>query len=106
MKKKYLIIIIALLILLTAGLILLLTRDSGNYTVKVNIIDDYSPDRILTVYKDGKEIDFKEIRKMNGTLLCEEGISSVYYGEIKNESSLKVILNNDKEVVAKVVKGD
>ena len=104
--KKYLIIGITLVILLTGGIIWFVNRDDGNYTVKVSLVDEKSPDRKLTVYKDDKEIEYKEIRKMSGTLLCEADNSSVYFGEIKNESNLKIVLNNDKEVVAKVVKGD
>ena len=76
------------------------------YTVRVSLVDDKSPDRILTVYKNDKKIDYKEIRKMNGTLLCEADFSAVYFGEIKNESELKIVLKNDKEVVAKIVKGE
>lgn len=106
MKKKYLIIVIALVILLIGGIIWFITKDTGNYIVKVSNVDDKSPDRILTVYKDDKNIEYKEIRKMNDTLLCDSSNSSVYYGEIKNESNLKIILNNDKKVVAKVVKGE
>lgn len=106
MKKKYLIIIIAFIILLIGGIIWFINKDSGNYIVKVSSVDDKSPDRVLTVYKDDKKIEYKEIRKMNDVLLCDSNNSSVYYGEIKNESNLKVVLNNDKKVVAKVVKGE
>ncbi len=76
------------------------------YTVKISLVDDKSPDRILTVYKNNKKIEHKEIRKMNGTLLCDSEYSTVYFGEIKNETELKIILKNDKEVVAKIEKGE
>ena len=81
-------------------------RDSSTYIVKVNLVDEKSPDRILKIYRDNQEIDYKEIRKMNGLLLCESDNSSIYYGEIKNETKLKIILKNDKEVVAKIVEGE
>jgi len=111
MKKKNIIIIITLIVLLIAGIVLLVTRRADDdkdavYTVKVSLVDDKSPDRILTVYKNDKKIDYKEIRKMSGTLLCEADFSAVYFGEIKNESELKIILKNDEEVVAKIVKGE
>ncbi len=111
MKKKY-VVIIALVILLLGGIIFFVIRNAKDdeskavYTVKVSLVDDKSPDRILTVYRNDKKIEYKEIRKMNGTLLCESNNSAVYFGEIKNESSLKIILKNDKEVVAKVMKGE
>ena len=43
---------------------------------------------------------------MDDTLLCKYTNPSVYYGNVKNESELKIVLNNDEVVVAKVVKGD
>ncbi len=106
MKKKYLIIIIALIILLIGGIIWFIYKNTGNYIVKVNSVDEKSPDRVLTVYKEDEKIEYKEIRKMNDVLLCDSNNPSVYYGEIKNESKLKIVLNNDKKVVAKVVKGE
>ena len=84
--KKYLIIGITLIILLVIGIILFVNRDSSTYIVKVNLVDEKSPDRILKIYRDNQEIDYKEIRKMNGLLLCESDNSSIYYGEIKNET--------------------
>jgi hypothetical protein len=107
MKKKYLIIIIiTLIVLITAGIVFFVIKNNGNYTVKVNLVDDYSPDRILVVYKDDKEIEYKEIHLMDDTPLCKYSNPSTYYGNVKNESELKIVLNNDKVVIAKVVKGD
>ena len=107
MKKKYLIIIIiTLIVLITGGILFFVIRDKGNYIVKVNRVDDYSPDRTLVVYKDDKEIEYKEIHLIDDTPLCKYSNPSVYYGNIKNESELKIVLNNNKVVIAKVVKGD
>ncbi len=104
--KKYLIIGITLTILLTVGIVLFANKDFGTYIVKANLVDAKSPDRLLKVYKDDQEIDYREIRKMSGTLLCESDNASVYYGEIKKEKELKIVLNNGKEVVAKIMEGE
>ncbi len=106
MKKNYLIIIITVIILIIAGVIIFTVKDNASYTVKVNVIDDYSPDRKLVVYKNDKEIEYKEIRLMDDTVLWKYTNPSVYHGNVKNESELKIVLNNDKVVIAKVVKGD
>ena len=114
--KKCLIIGITLTILLTVGMVLFVNKDFGTYIVKANLVDAKSPDRLLKVYKDDQEIDYREIRKMSGTLLCESDNASVYYGEIKKEKELKIVLNlsrlisrevnNGKEVVAKIMEGE
>ena len=106
MKKNYLIIIITVIILVIVSVIMFTMKDNSTYIVKVNYIDDYSPDRKLVVYKDDEEIEYKEIRLMDDTLLCKYTNPSVYHGNVKNESELKIVLNNDKVVIAKVVKGD
>ena len=75
------------------------------YVIKVSMVDDKSPDRILTVYNNKDEkVEFKKIELLNGTYLCDEINSSVYYGNLKNINELQVILKDDSKVIAQVIK--
>ena len=71
-----------------------------NYTFKVSLVDDYSPDRVITVYADGKEISFKSI-KIDGVTLCSGKNPTVNKSEIDGITSITVVLNDDKSVTAK-----
>ena len=103
MKKKYLIIGAIVLIVITIVLIILLNKTT--YVVKISMVDDKSPDRILSVWTNKDEkVDFKRIELTNGTVLCDEINSSVYYGNLKDINELNVILKDDSKVVAKLIK--
>ena len=111
MKKKLIIVIaIVVLIGLIISLILFFKNkyDEKNavYTVKVSLVDDQSPARFLTVYRNNKKIDFKEIYYMDDVLLCKGKNPTIHFSELDGEKELKVILNNDKTVIAKIEKGD
>ena len=110
MKKKNLIIIIATIVLiaLVTTLVLVLNKSDENasYTVKMSLVDDQSPARFLTVYKNGKKIDFKEVRYMDDVLLCRGTNPTIHFTELDEETELKVVLKNDKVVIAKIEKGD
>lgn len=71
------------------------------YTIKVSSVDQYSPDRILTVYEDGKQISVSAI-KYNGTTLCSGSNLVVNMYEISGISSLTVVLTNGSSVTASV----
>ena len=71
-----------------------------NYTFKVSLVDDYSPDRVITVYADGKEISFKYI-KIDGVTLCSGKNPTVNKSEIDGITSITVVLNDDRSVTAK-----
>ena len=110
MKKKNLIIIIATIVLiaLVTTLVLVLNKSDENasYTVKMSLVDDQSPARFLTVYKNDKKIDFKEVRYMDDVLLCRGTNPTIHFTELDEETELKVVLKNDKVVIAKIEKGD
>ena len=107
MKKKYLIIILILISILTVGVILFISKDNSTYAVKVSLIEEKSPDRRLTVYKDDKEeSNYKEIHYLNDVLLCKSSNPTINFGDVEGISELKIILNNDKVVIAKLVKGE
>ena len=103
MKKKWLLVIGALIVIIIIVLLILL-MNKPKYTIKVSSVDDRSPDRILTVYKNNEEIEFKRIELMDGTILCNSVNKSVYFGNIKDVKELKVILKDKSEVIAQIVK--
>lgn len=99
MKNKIVLLLFPILILV---IVLLLThRDS--YIIKVEKIDNFSPDRKLIVYKNDKEIEFQELQYTDGTYLCSGKNASVSYGEIKDEKKLIIKINDKKQVIAKIV---
>lgn len=71
-----------------------------NYTISVKRADNFSPDSILKVYEDGKEISVKEIKYTDGTKLCKGSNLTVNTNDIAGEKSFIVVLNNGKEVKA------
>jgi len=112
MKKKKIVIItcsVVLVILVSSLVLFFHNKDDekeANYIVKVGLVDDKSPDRTLTVLRNGKEIEFKEIHYMDDMYLCNEKNSVVFFGDLKGETELKVILKNNKIVIAKIDEGD
>ncbi len=108
MKKK--IFIILAIILLIGGLLTFLyfsSNDSGAYEIQVELVDDRSPDRTLKVIKNGKEVkDYKHIKyKDNGAILCYQKNPTVNVFEL-DKDELIIVLANDKEVVAKLIRKD
>ena len=103
MKKKLLIIGSVVLAIIIIVIVLLLSN-KVKYTIKVDLIDDYSPDRVLTVYNDKNEkVEVNKIEYLDGTLLCYGYNTAVHFGDIKDEKVLKVILKDKTEVKAKIV---
>jgi uncharacterized repeat protein (TIGR02543 family) len=86
--------------LITENITLVATwEEIVNYTITINKVDTYSPDRILKVYKNGTETSFKQISTMDGTKIAgANGASNV--DEIGNNTSFKVTLSNNTVVVA------
>lgn len=72
-----------------------------SYTVKVSSVDQYSPDRILTVYEDGSQISVSAI-KYNDVTLCSGSNMVVNMYEISGISSVTVVLTNGSSVTASV----
>ena len=72
-----------------------------SYIVKVAPVDQYSPDRILTVYEDGNQISVSAI-KYNGVTLCSGSNMVVNMYEISGVNTLTVVLTNGSSVTANV----
>lgn len=97
--KKIIVFLIPIVILILT--VILFNRST--YTIKVNLVDSYSPDRILEVYKNNKKIDYNEIQYKDGTILCKGDNKTVAYIDLIDEKTLIVILKNDKKVKAKII---
>ena len=101
MRKK--IIIISLFVLVTI-IVMLIALRKREYIIKVSIIDDRSPDRMLKVYDNyNNEIEVKRIEYLDGTLLCKGYNTTVFFGDIVNEKKLVIILRDNTKAIAKVV---
>ena len=102
MKKKA--IIIGGVVVAILAIVLIVLLSSPRYTIKVSIVDDQSPDRILTVYNSKNEkIEVRKIEYLDGTLLCNGYNTTVHYGDIEHEKVLKVILKDNSVGKARVI---
>ena len=105
MKKKIVIIALALLILVGGVYFIIKASHVPVYEIKVELVDEKSPDRILVVLKDGKEFkDYKYIKyRSDGVVLCNSNSPVVNQYDI-DDTIFVIVLDDDKEVEAKVVK--
>ncbi len=101
-KKLKIIIPIVIVLLIIIIIVILKFNNNSSYVITVSKIDDQSPARMLKVYKDGKGIDFKEIRYKDDIFLCTNLNPTVFYGDVEKEKELKLILNDNKYIMAKV----
>lgn len=85
----------------TKDITLVATWTAKTYTIKVSIVDEYSPARILSVYEDGSKISFKQINYSDGTKLCSSN-GNVNKSDIEGESKLQVVLNDGTKVTATI----
>lgn len=85
----------------TGNITLVAKWNQKSYIVKVSSVDQYSPDRILTVYEDGTQISVSAI-KYNGVTLCSGSNMVVNMYEISGISSVTVVLTNGSSVTASV----
>ena len=108
-------VIITIIIILIVGSVIALNvgfkengkgGNSDQYVVTINKIDDQSPARILKVYYGEKEIEFKEIRYTDDVFLCKKENPTVFFGDVVEEKELKIIIDNNRFVIAKILKGE
>ena len=95
-----------MLVAIITAIILLIVNKGSSYIVRTSRVDDQSPARYLNVYKDEEKIEFKEVRYMDDVLLCKGTNPTIHFTELDNETELKVVLNNDEVVIAKIDKGE
>ncbi len=104
MRKKIL-IITGVIVIAIITILLITSMNKTQYVIKVSIVDDRSPDRILTVYNEkNEEIEVRRIETIDGVFLCNGVNTAVYFGNIENIDKLKVVLMDKSEVIAKVIK--
>ncbi len=84
----------------TGNITLVAKWTQKSYTVSASKVDEYSPDRILTVYEDGSKISVKQIKYTDGTVLCSGSKLSVSATDLAGVSNLKVVLNDGTTVDA------
>ena len=101
MNKKKIIAILIVCVVVLSFIILICHKDI--YTVNVELIDDFSPDRKLIVLKNDKEIEFDEIQYTDGVYLCSGVNPTVSYSEIDGIKELIIKINDKKQVTAKIV---
>ena len=103
--KKIILISSGIIILIVLVLVILLNNKS-NYEIRVSMVDDQSPDRILTVYNNNKKIEVDQIEYSDGTLLCKGYNTTVHFGDIENEKVLIIVLKDKSKIEAKIVKDE
>ena len=73
------------------------------YTIAVSAVDNYAPDRTLTVKRNGvATTNYAEIRSNDGSKLCGPKNPSVNASELIGQTTLKILLNDGREVVATI----
>lgn len=85
----------------TSNITLVAKWTAKTYTVKVSVVDEYSPARILSVYEDGSKISFKQINYTDGTMLCSSK-GNINKSDIEGLSKLQVVLNDGTKVTATI----
>lgn len=101
MTKKIILAILIIFIVMLSFVILVCNKDT--YTINVEQIDNFSPDRKLIVHQNDKKIKFDEIQYIDGTYLCSGINPTVSYSEIIGVKELIIQINDKKHVTAKIV---
>lgn len=86
----------------TQNITLVASWAQKTYTIRISIIDEYSPDRVLTVYENGSQISVRSINYLDGTQLCSGSNMTVNKNDIVGESSFIVVLNGGTQVTATI----
>lgn len=76
--------------------------EQKSYVVKINMVDDYSPARILTVFEDGTQIVVKSINYTDGTFICSGANANVNKNVLIGETKLQLELNDGTKVIATI----
>ena len=75
-------------------------EDSSVYTITATRADKFSPDSLLKVFKNGNQINVKEIKYSDGVHLCNGDKLVVTTSDIANEETFIVVLTDGSEVKA------
>lgn len=101
MNKKKILILSFIFVGIIILIILMCRKDT--YTINIELIDDFSPDRKLIVYQNDEKINFREIQYTDGTYLCSGSNPTVSYSEIIGVKELIIKIDKEKQIIAKTV---
>ncbi len=102
-------IILFVVVLIIGGICtLLLIRGNENdkYVIKIDIVDEKSPDRKLSLLKDGREESFDSIYYLDDVYICDSNVPNTSKSALKDVKKLKVKLKSGKIIEVKVKKDD
>ena len=85
----------------TADITLLAEWEEQTYQIVIRTIDQYSPDRELSVLLNGEEIEFKEIRYDSYTI-CTYNNPTANAFDLEGITSFEVVLTDDTVILATV----
>ena len=80
-------------------------KDNSSYTIGIAAVDPYSPDRYLTVYKNGTAVSISKLMYNDGTAVMGSisgSTMTVSSADIAGETTFKVQLASGEVVTAKV----
>ena len=104
MNKK---IIISVIVLLIVGVVLYLIFNDKQkiYTIKSELVDEYSTDlKIIVLLNDKEFLDYKYLKDDNNTILCYSKNPTVNKYEIEGLKNIIIVLNDESEIIAEVIK--
>lgn len=102
LSKISIVCITLFLVILGIFIIIFYKNKSADYYVVTKKIDEYSPDRIVEVYKGKEKINFKYLKYEDGTIICKESQPTISYVDLLDVDEVIVVLRNDKLVKAKI----
>lgn len=83
----------------TGNIVLNATWVEKSYTFKVTLVDNYSPDRIISIYEDGTKINFTSI-EVNGNKICTGSNPTINKFDVEGINAVTVVLINGRRVTA------
>ena len=105
MKKKIILIVSVIFLLIIGPITFIVISDKtdNSYKIKLEKIDDNSPDRKLILYQNNKEVEFKKIEYLDGTILCKKNNPTIFFGDLDGIKKVIVTLKDDKKIKIKVI---
>lgn len=96
MQKKYK-VIFSVLIFITFFFFLFSMFDN-QYSIAIKKVDNFSPDRVIEVYKNDKKIEFKYLQYGDGTIMCTGDNPTISYIDLIDVDTVDVVLNDNRKV--------
>ncbi len=107
MKKIILIVIFTIILLI--GIFIaykIVDEKKAVYELRMEMIDNNSPDIKLVLYRNSKKIKFQEISYLDGVVLCKDNNSYVNKFEISDNEIFKVKINDQKTLELKLLRSN